>query len=318
MLRIPRILLTGIIFSTVLVSSGNLCAQELVREALSSFPTDTIRMEYSHPTVLRALPNYSALRQKYEGPRLQELENSFSQMGIQESDVDELVLGWRVVDQQWGFYGLTSGRFDAKAMAARAASQGLAPEAVGDLKAYCLGSKPAANCMVLLGNSLGAFGSLDSLQAMLDARSGKAPGIGSDNNFVKLVSQAGTKTPIWGAATGPAVSDWFQGWMPNQADLKLDWAQVFKSVEALTYSVDPGSTVRLSVAMTCTTREAASSLQHAFDGVKLFQQLTWQNQNPSLPNPYQDLNIQASGSQVLIDLNTPYSALEAGGTAGTR
>lgn len=318
MLRMARILWTGIIFSTVLASSGRLCAQELVREALSSFPSNTIRMEYSHPTVLRALPNYSALRQKYEGPRLQELENSFSQMGIQESDVDELVLGWRIVEQQWDFYGLTSGRFDAKAMAARAASQGLAPVAVADLKAYCLGSGSAAKCMVLLENSLGAFGSLNSLQSMLEARSGKAPGIGSDNNFVKLVNQAGTKTPIWGAASGPAVSDWFRGWLPNQANLKLDWAQVFKSVEALTYSIDPGSTVRLSARMTCTTPEAASGLRQAFDGLKLFQQLTWQNQHASLPNPYENLNIEASGTQVLIDLKTPYSALEAGGTAGTR
>ena len=301
---------------TALISAASLRAQELVREALSSFPHDTIRLEYSHPTALRSLPNYSSLRQRYEGPRLREVEGSLSRLGIQESDIDELVLGWRLAENQWALYGLTSGRFNPKGIADRATAQGLATVAIEGVPAYCLSSEARDNCVIVLENSLGAFGPLDSLRAILEVRGGMATRLESDNTFAKLVSGAGTKAPIWGVAVGPAVADWFKGWMPNQGDLKLDWTQTFKSVEALTYSVEPGNTVRLNVRMDCATIEDATRLRQVFEGLKLFQQLAWQNQNPGRPNPYQDLEVEASDRRVVLKLNTPYSALETGGASG--
>jgi hypothetical protein len=296
------------------VFSSSLAAQSLVSDALSSFPNDTIRIEYSHPSVLRGLPDYSAMRQRYEGPRLQELEGSFSKLGIQESDVDELVLGWRIQDQGWLLFGMTSGRFDAQSLADRAVAQGLAANKMGDQTAYCAGSDDSANCVVVLGSSQGAFGTLASLRAVMETRAGRLPSLGSDNKFAKLMGEAETKNPIWGAAVGPAVPDWFKGWMPNQSDLKLDWAQAFKPVEGLTYSVDPGETVRLNIAMDCATTDDAASLKQVFDGLRLYQQLSWQNQNPGRPNPYKTLEIKDSGSRVLIELETAYGDLMAPGT----
>jgi hypothetical protein len=308
---------TGLLCGLMLGCWGGLRAQSLVQEALSSFPRETIRIEYSHPSVLRSLADYSALRQRYEGPRLQELEESFSKLGIQESDVDELVLGWQAADQQWVFYGLTSGRFSAQSMADRASAQGVAPVKIGEHTAYCVGPEEKANCVVLLGDSMGAFGSQASLRAILDVRSGGAHSLGSDNAFSKLVSEAETKRPIWGVAVGPAVPDWFRGWMPNQSDLKLDWAQAFKPVDVLTYSVDAGETVRLNVQMDCTTNADAASLRQVFDGLKLFQQLSWQNQNPGRPNPFKNLEIQANDKRVSIELDTPYADIMTSVPQGT-
>jgi hypothetical protein len=313
-----RVSRAGLLFGLALGCVASMNAQELVQEALSSFPRDTVRVEYSHPAILRSLPNYAALREQYEGPRLRQLEDSYSQLGIQESDVQELVLGWRVAEGKWAFFGLTSGEFDAKAMAGRAAAQGLAPVPLGDAKAYCVGAEAAANCVVLLGNRLGAFGPRPSLQAILDVRQDKVPGLASSNTFTRLLKEAESKSPIWGAATGPAVADWFRGWMPNQGELKLDWTQTFQSVEALTYSVTPGDTVRLNVGMDCSTSDAANSLRQVFEGLKMFQQIAWQNQHPGEPNPFQDLVVQASDTRVLLELHTPYSVLQSGATPGAR
>jgi hypothetical protein len=315
-------ILTKRVFQSVLLGAllagcpGMSRAQSLVQEALSSFPAGTIRIEYSHPAVLRSLPNYRALRQRYEGPRLQELEDSFAKLGIQESDVDELVLGWQTADQQWAFYGLTAGRFNAQTMASQASAEGIVKVEMGGHTAYCVGSDSEANCVVLLGESLGAFGSESSLRAILAARGGTASSLGSNGVFVKYVQEAETKTPIWGVATGAAVPDWFKGWMPNQNDLKLDWAQAFKAVQALTYSVDPGETVRLNVGMDCDTNADAASLKQVFDGLRLFQELSWQNQNPGRPNPYKNLQIQSNQNRVSIELDTPYANLMASGTPG--
>jgi hypothetical protein len=317
MRRFSKFCWAFILLWVVLAPSRKVLAQELVREALSTFPNDTIRLEYSHPAVLRSLPDYSALRQRYEGPRLREMESSFSQLGIQESDVDELVLGWRVVNEQWDFFGMTSGHFDKSALEAHAVSMNLARVDLGESRAYCLGSEATANCLVLLENSLGAFGPLNSLRAMLQARSRELPAIGSDIGFGALMKGTDANSPIWGVAKGAAVSDWFQGWLPNQEGMKLDWNQAFKGVDGLTYSVKPGNTVKLNVRMTCQTSNEASSLKLVLDGLKMFQQMTWQNQNPNLPNPYQGLSIQANDTQVLVELETPYNALRASRSPGS-
>ncbi len=306
----------GLVACLFVGCAGIVRGQSLVNEALSSFPADTIRIEYSHPAVLRSLPNYAALRQRYEGPRLQDLEESFSKLGIQENDVDELVLGWQVAGQEWGFYGLTSGRFSAKALADRAAAQGIAPVALGNHSAYCVGTGEQANCVVLLGDSLGAFGSQATLRTILAVRDGGASSLGSNGAFAKWMGEAQTKSPIWGVATGPAVPDWFKGWMPNQTDLKLDWAQAFKAVEALTYSIDPGETVHLNVGMDCTTSADAASLRQVFDGLRLFQQIAWQNENPGRPNPFKSLEIQANDRHVSVELQATYDTLMSSGTPG--
>lgn len=304
-----QVLRAGFLLGLTLSCAAGMNAQELVQQALTSFPRGTVRVEYSHPAVLRSLPDYTQLRQRYEGPRLRQLEDSYSQLGIQESDVQELVLGWRVAEGKWAFFGLTSGDFDAKTMADRAATQGLAPVPMGDAKAYCLSAEASGNCVVLLGDKLGAFGTRASLAAILDTRQDKTPGLASDNAFMALLKEAESKAPIWGVATGPAVADWFRGWMPNQGELKLDWTQTFQSVQALTYSITPGDTVRLNVGMDCSTNESANSLRQVFEGLKMFQQIAWQNQHPGQPNPFQDLTVQTSDQRVLLELHTPYSAL---------
>ena len=312
-MRWTRCSCLGVMISLIgLASPPGLKAQELVREALASFPQDTLRVEYSHPAVLRSLPDYAALRQRYEGPRLQELEDSFASLGVQESDVEELMLGWNTAGGDWDFYGLARGRFDARALAARAADLGLAPVRIGDTQAFCPGSEAKANCLAPLGDSLGAFGTLQLLRAMLDVRAGKSAGLGADNDFAKLVNGVGTKASIWGVARGPAVADWFRGWIPNQNNLKLDWTEAFKSVESLSYSVNAGNTVQLMVEMNCTTSGNAASLRQVLEGLKLFQQMSWESQNSSTPNPFKDLEVQANGSRVLIELNTPYASLKVG------
>lgn len=54
----------GLVAGLMAAGSANLSAQSLFQEALSSLPLHTIRIEYSHPTVLRSLPNYPALREQ--------------------------------------------------------------------------------------------------------------------------------------------------------------------------------------------------------------------------------------------------------------
>ena len=306
---------------TVLLAASGIAAnpifgQQLGKEAMSSFPARTIQIEYSSPAKLRTLPNYDTLRQRYMGPWLKELETSLKQLGVQESDVDELILGWASDGTQKELYGLATGRFDPKVLGERAAERHIAPETIGAKTGYCLGAGLETPCVVVLGNSEGAFGTLSALSEMMDVRGGARPSLGSDAQFANAVAEAKSGAPIWGISTDGAIADWFKGWMPSQGSIQLDWGQVFQGVEVLGYSVNAGSDVRLNLELYCRSPEAATSLQQVLEGLKLAQQLAWGNEHPDQPNPFSGMSVEMTGSQLGVHLTASYDELSTAGTMG--
>jgi hypothetical protein len=290
-------------------------AQDLVKEALNGFPTQTVRMEFSSPAKLRGLPNYASLRQRYIGPKLRKLVDELGQLGIHETDISGLVLGWQPGSAEMALYGFATGNFSAQAISESAQERNMAPNVIAGKQAYCLEAGIAGTCVVVLQDSVGAFGSLTALTAMLEARGGQTPNIGSDSRIAGLVARADKDAPIWGVAVGPAIADWFRGWMPNQGSVKLDWQKVFGDVNSLTYSVAAADNVTLGLKMDCKSSESATSLRQVFDGLKLVQQMAWDSQNPGKPNPFQAMNVGVDGSQVSLSLTTGYAELELAGGA---
>lgn len=295
---------------TLGVVPGAAVDQALVDKALASFPPQTIRVEYSSPARLRALPNYASLRQRYVGAELAKLEVSLSDLGVDENAVNELMLGWRPGTEGMELYGLATGRFNTSLIAQRAKARGLDPEMLDGHAVYCLGAGLAASCVAVFDPSLGAFGTLASLTAILDARAGSAPALISTNQFANVLKGAQTQTAIWGVAVGSAVGDWFKGWMPGQGNVQLDWSSIFRKVEWLSYSVDTAEKVSLGLKLYCASPEAASSLRQTLEGLKLAQQLIWQAQNPNRPNPFEAMDVELTGRQIALKLSTAYAALE--------
>jgi hypothetical protein len=286
-------------------------AQDLVKEALASFPMDTVRIEYSSPEKLRKLPEYSRLHERYLGPSLRNLEAHLANLGVRESDLNEVVLAWQPSSSGFSMEGMTLGQFDPQAMAREAESKGITATPVGSTPAYCFGSTDTAVCVAVLGRGLGAFGTLDSVRAMVDVRGGQTSGLSANASFSALVNASRKDTPIWGVATGPAIEDWFKSGMPVQKNLPVDLGTIFKNVQSLAYSVAPTDRVRLNVDMACTSAASAAALRQQFDTLRLFQKMAWQQQYPGVANPFQDLNVSASGATLTLSMSTPYSALEA-------
>ena len=310
--------LLGILAVTLVVLPGVAPAQDLVNEALSGFPTQTIRLEFSTPAKLRSLPNYASLRQRYMGQRLHKLVEALGQLGVHEEDISGLVMGWEPGSTEMTMYGFATGRFGAQAVTQSAEQRNMPATPIAGKQAYCLEAGLAGTCVVVLQDSLGVFGSLTALTSMLEARDGQIPSLSSDSRIASLVAGANKDAPIWGVAVGPAVADWFRGWMPNQGSIKLDWGKVFGDVNSLTYSVVAGDNVTLGLKMDCKSPESAASLRQVLEGLKLVQQIAWDSQNPGKPNPYQTMNVGLESHQVSLSLTTGYAELElAGGAAGT-
>ena len=306
----------------VIVAAGfspKVSAQDFVTTALSGLPTGTLRVESSSPAKLRKLSNYSTLRQKFLGPRLAQLEATLNQIGIHENDIDELMIGWKPGDKEMDLYGYASGHFDKAGVAQKAAAESLTPTPISDQQAYCLTAGVAGTCVVILDNSLGAFGPLSTLTTLLDAHSGVAPSINSDPRFTSLLNDVNKDAPIWGIALDGAVADWFGGWLSSQQNtLNLDWSKVFEKVDSLTYDIDVADKVSLNVKMNCDTPQDATTLRQVMDGMKMAQQLTWEQQNPGQPNPYTAMNLDVQDKQIKLQVTMAYSQLTLAGGVGAQ
>jgi hypothetical protein len=194
-------------------------------------------------------------------------------------------------------------------VANRAAAQSLSPTPISGQEAYCLTAGVTGTCVVVFDNSLGAFGPLTSLTALLDAHAGQIPSLNSDQRYTSLLGDVKKDAPIWGIALGGAVADWFGGWLSAQNNLNLDWGQVFKQVDSLTYSIDVADRVRLNMKLNCSTPADAASLRQVLEGLRMAQQLAWDAQNPGHPNPYSSMSVDVHDRQIGLGMTMAYSEL---------
>jgi hypothetical protein len=301
----------------LILSSMPAGGQDIITDALQWFPQNTVAVEYSNPSTLRGLAAYQALRAHYLGRDLQKLEGSLAELGIHESDIHELVLGWETKgEKSFQYEGLADGSLDAKTIAQSAAASGITATTVHGERAYCFASGQSSTCVAILPGQIGAFGPLPLLAAMLEARKGQGPSAAADASFAQLVNSAKSDAPIWGVAKGGAVAKWFDAWMPSEKNLQMNWSSTFQDVRSLSYHVQAGSDVDLSVKLECTDAQAASSLRQLMDGLKLIQQLAWRTSNPSQPNPFENLDVEAAENQVSFKLTADYASLERMGPLG--
>jgi hypothetical protein len=206
-------------------------------------------------------------------------------------------------------YGYASGHFHKAQVADRAAAQSYTPTPISGQQAYCLSAGVTGTCVVILEDSLGAFGPLSSLTTLLEAHAGQAPNLNSDQRFTRLIGDVNKDASIWGIALGGAVGDWFGAWLSSQNNLKLDWGQVFQKVDSLTYSIDAADKVNVDIKLNCATPTDATTLRQVLDGVKMAQQLAWQAQSPGHANPYTAMNVDAHDTQIGLKITMDYSAL---------
>jgi hypothetical protein len=315
--RLPDVRSVWQWFPIVLLSTWTLLTpasafgQEFIDQALPYFPEDTGRIEYFSPETWRKVPEYSSLRDRFLGPHLKVLAQSFSQLGVREEHIDEMVIGWlRLHNGYMALGGLARGRFDSEKVAARADEGHIPPIMVGDWRAYCVGEE--MSCLAVLDESHAAFGPADFLGALGEAREGRVPNILSHPIFMNLFGEIRTQPPLWGIAVGEAVPDWFGVWLAGPSGATFDWRPLLESAQALTFRVDAPEKVELHMSLDFSAPEAADRLRQTLETLRQLQQLVWQNQSPGRANPLDGLKMTRAGSRVSLDLSAERNQLREG------
>jgi hypothetical protein len=318
----------------LLAFTGAADGQELSNEIVVSLPPETVHVELIRLSKLRELPSYKELRQQYTGSRLADLEASLSQLGIQYTDIDQILLAWEPIEEvanesnapgvnstveldadggsiqnRWPtlFGGLAAGQFNSKSMAKKAAENGIPSISLGDLKAFCM--RGTATCVVTFQDSLGGFGNLENLRQIVAAREGNGSNLVSSQRLLSLLNPIPPEASIWGVAIDTGIADWFNGWPQMQGNMQLNWKHLLKQVEALQYSVTFGDQIHLTLKLNCMDSQTAGTLTQAFRGLRLIQTWMWQKQNPNELNPLQAMDIQSSDDEVVVALTTTKDAI---------
>lgn len=266
---------------------------DIIADALLSFPARTEYFEYDNIRSLRILPNYTALRQNYSGKSLDEAKMVLNQLGIEEGQVDEVVSG----SGSSTSYGLFSGTFSVVSAAKNGRLKGLAVK-LPATQAFCAGKE---TCIIFLQDSLAAFGSVDRLKEMLEARQGAMPRLTSNRSLVALLNSVDQRAPVRGILCGSQLKASLSELLQEWTGWKTDWSTLSGNLSGIGYAVIFDSKAHVSAKLECTSRTAA---------VVLLQMLSALGAVQSAANaPFQNLQVSSSGNFIFLRVDSVVPAL---------
>jgi|SRR5581483_3614293 hypothetical protein len=288
--------------------------QQLGREALSSFPTDTYQITYSNLAQLRSLADYSKIRQRMFNQQLNNLQEFLRAMGTDpEHDVDEAMLGWRGNPAGSNtFFGMAAGRFQTARIHDSFVRNKLPIRQYQGLELYAYGSgeDPADLFFAFLDSSTAAFGRLPDLKAILDVRAGEQVALDSKQLFVNGEAELEGTAPQWGMATGKAAVNLAAPWLTSGGKLPVDASAFAGNIRAVLYRVDWDNNFTARLSVLCQSPESASALTQVLTFLRNSPMLSTSNSPSSVASLLRDMDIQTSESRVDLRASGPIETLD--------
>jgi hypothetical protein len=292
--------------------------QWATREALQSFPADTLQITYANLTQLRTLPDYPQIQRRILGRKLVDFQHFLRSAGADpERDVDEVVLGWRGEGID-GMVGIATGRFDPAAMRNFFERYRLPTREHAGYDVFVFGSGEGREDFhfAFLNGSTAAFGRGQDLRTLLDVRAGLKPALDSIPVFSSGEAELQGTAPQWGIASGKAALNYAAAWLAAGGDEKpaLDPSVLLGPVRAVLYRIEWGDGVTTHMTIQCQSAESAETLAQLLNAWRQAQGAS----PPALESLLRDLEVYTSGSRLELTARGPLSTLDSILRTGTR
>lgn len=325
MLRFPATgFSTSIVVAILLLFPALSRGQGAGRDAISIFPADTQQLVYSNLAQLRALPDYSRIRQLLFTQQLRTLEDSLRSMGTDpEKDVDEVTLGWRGDPSSTSFFGLAEGRLQPDQVHDYVVQHRLPYQQYAGYELYASnsGQDHSALYFVFFDSSSAAFGRLEDLKAVLDVREGTHPSVNSISEFADGESELEGTAPQWGIARGAAAANQAAPWLTGGAKLPSDPKVFLSTVQWVLYRFDWASAFSMHMSIICQNSESASNLAKILAFVRAVRPSTGASSSAATGALFQGMEIHTNDSRVEVSTSVPMEIAEQlfrnGGSAAT-
>jgi hypothetical protein len=288
----------NVIIGLLAVCAGHGLRAEIIPEALLVFPAQTQSLEYDNLAVLRNLPNYSALRQRFSGTVLQQAKLAIAKLGIEEEQVDELIVGSTTA----AFYGLFGGTFNGSLAAKVALKKGISPLRVNGDEIFCPG---AGICLLFLEDSVAAFGTSEQLKTILEARQGIIARLSSNRNLINLIYATDWGAPVRGAAFGSRLGSVLPDAFTNIVGKDIDWVWYSAGISTLGYSVNLDDKAHVNAILECKTSTAATLLRQMLGAFAGLESLRVQVSKDPANMPFQNMQVSLSDRTIQLKIDMP-------------
>jgi hypothetical protein len=290
------------------------------RDALSSFPADTQQMVYSNLAQLRALPDYSRVRQWIFNPQLRRFEDFLLSMGTDpEKDVDEVTLGWRGDPATSAYFGLAEGRLDPDRVHDLAVYEKIPIQQYDgyDIFSFNVGDRDDIS-FVFLDTGSAAFGRLSDLKALLDVRAGSRPALNSVTEFANGEAELEGTAPQWGIARGSAAANQAAPWLTGGAKIPGGTQAFLSSVQWIFYRFDWTSGFTMHMSVVCKDSKSATDLANVLAAVRAARPSTNPMTAAATQALFQGMDIQTNAARVEVRASVPINlADQFFGNSGT-
>ncbi len=262
---------------------------DLTAEALRSFPAQITSIEFDDISVHRSF----LIHKRSSGLRQEEALAALAQLNINERQITQIA----IASDSTSFYELLRGTFSGNAVTESNQHRPFVIH-LQNRQAFCSGT---AHCILFLKDSLAAFGSLTSLDQMLDVRRGLLKPLADNRQVVSILHALSANTALQGVLVGDqaidsAVSETFPHWK----EWRALWPRVSGQIRAVGYSVDAGKQLEMKAAVECTSDIAAGVLRRSLDTLNGMSMLSLSYRNSGSRLPFRLSGASASGSTVVL------------------
>ena len=271
---------------------------QILGEAGLVMPAQTQALEYDHLAALRNLPNYAALKQQFAGAALDNAQRAAADLGIQEGEVDEIVLGSTPED----LYILFAGKFSGSVTANNALRRNISRVEVDGTTMLC---PRAGNCVLFLEDSVAAFGTGKQVITMLEAREGIRPRLQSNRDFVDFVLATDRGAPVRGAAFGTQLKNVIGSAFSGTAANSMSWASYSTFIDRFSYSVRFDTKAQVTARVQCKAEIQAALLRQMLGALAGVESLAVKTGHDQVNRPFQNLRLALSGRTVELQMDAP-------------
>jgi hypothetical protein len=291
------------IVAALILLAAQCVRAEIVSTAMLSFPAKTESVEYDNLFELRRLRNYAVLRQRFAGKALEDAKAALAKLDIHENDVHEIVMGTSAT----AFFGIVDGTFSGTVASKAATKSGIWPHVVGTDKAYC--PKGMSTCVVFLENSVAAFGTLDQLKTISDARLGTIPRLSSNKTVSFLMSATQQRSPVRGAVYGSQLNTVIADALHTESGMNIDWSTFAANISAFGYSVNMDSKAHVVAKVQCKTATTAAVLRQMLGALSGVETIATKVGKDASSMPFQNMQVAVAGSLLDLSMDTPLPTL---------
>lgn len=308
--RLKPFFALGLVWTVAsILTPSLLLGQGAAQDAMVVFPADTQQITYSNLSELRDLPNYQVIRYRLINPEIQHIELFLTSMGLSpERNIDEVVLGWRGdLANSSSFFGYAEGQFDSEKALEYLAKHPAATSHYGGFDLYAADSAEGGGGIFLtfLSSSSLAFGPLNDLKAMIDARAG-GPALTSHSDFTDWESELEGTAPQWGIATGKAAANEAAPWLVGKEKLPIDPQALLSPIKAVLYRVNWDSGISTRISILCSDSQSAEALSKL---IALWQASQPAGSSPAMTSYLQGLSIQTENNRVIMSGSAPLEVI---------